>query len=534
MTLNRISRITSAIIVTLCLVFFCNFCNLCDVFINKTLHLYFTLSVSTLLLFFLQLFCMVKSKLLILSKTRVVAILWSVYILLHSYLIVSCENYYTFYFLWGMLYYISISYLTKINSFDSENVIAIFAYMGIFQSCVCLLQGVGLIESNNQNFAVTGTFENANITAMYITATLPYFLFQKCSTLNKKNIRNISIFILLIALLLLKCRTAFYGAFFIFLCKALANKKIFNWVKRLSNIKKYSYSMLFVFFMCILALFSYNMKKDSANGRLFIWKVSSEMIIDSPFCGFGYGMFAKEYNIGQANYFKEKITSSVEKQNARYVFMAYNEYIEQWFQGGLLGCLFFFLFYIFSLKDAFYKRNMTAFSAIGAVALMSVVNFTVQAIPLWMLLLTYSASVLHNKEIAIKGQSIKMYVILSVMCFFSLWLSVGTYKNLIAQLNLKNASEYAKNKNYNRAIQILSKHSNYASTSESYFKILGELFLRQERYNDAISAFKQALKYSSSPRIYAGLAKSYLMVGERSKANECLVLINEMTPSKKH
>lgn len=46
----------------------------------------------------------------------------------------------------------------------------------------------------------------------------------------------------------------------------------------------------------------YNLKPTSANGRYYIWKISSELITDSPWCGIGVEKFKTQYMHLQANY----------------------------------------------------------------------------------------------------------------------------------------------------------------------------------------------------------------------------------------
>ncbi len=48
----------------------------------------------------------------------------------------------------------------------------------------------------------------------------------------------------------------------------------------------------------------YFLKKDSANGRLFIWKVTLKMIGDYPLTGTGFGGFKARYTDYQAAWFK--------------------------------------------------------------------------------------------------------------------------------------------------------------------------------------------------------------------------------------
>ena len=55
--------------------------------------------------------------------------------------------------------------------------------------------------------------------------------------------------------------------------------------------------------LCIVVLVGgvclFNLKKDSASGRLFMWKISSRAIAEKPFTGYGQGNFALAYGTSQ-------------------------------------------------------------------------------------------------------------------------------------------------------------------------------------------------------------------------------------------
>ena len=93
-------------------------------------------------------------------------------------------------------------------------------------------------------------------------------------------------------------------------------------------------------FFCIgvvlLSVCLYYWKKDSANGRLLIWKCSARMIADKPMLGHGVGGFQREYMLYQAAYFRSH-------PDSKYVMLAdivkhpFNEYLLLGVEQGLVG-----------------------------------------------------------------------------------------------------------------------------------------------------------------------------------------------------
>ena len=70
---------------------------------------------------------------------------------------------------------------------------------------------------------------------------------------------------------------------------------------------RFRYKRPVLFSLAALALigffFLYGYKKDSADGRLLVWRVSADMIARHPIAGYGVGTFPEHYMFAQADYF---------------------------------------------------------------------------------------------------------------------------------------------------------------------------------------------------------------------------------------
>lgn len=83
-----------------------------------------------------------------------------------------------------------------------------------------------------------------------------------------------------------------------------------------------------------VALYSFG--KDSADGRLLIWRVSANLIADAPVLGFGVGSFPEQYMFYQADYFADH-PGSPAAQIADNVTYPFNEGMKTLTEQGLLG-----------------------------------------------------------------------------------------------------------------------------------------------------------------------------------------------------
>lgn len=106
---------------------------------------------------------------------------------------------------------------------------------------------------------------------------------------------------------------------------------------------RFRYKRLVLLSMAVIALvgalFLYGYKKDSADGRLLVWRVSADMIAQKLLAGHGIGTFSEHYMFAQADYF-ERNPDSRFTNVAEQVSYPFNELIgitcEQGIIGGLL------------------------------------------------------------------------------------------------------------------------------------------------------------------------------------------------------
>ena len=92
----------------------------------------------------------------------------------------------------------------------------------------------------------------------------------------------------------------------------------------------------------------YTIKKGSADGRVLIWRVTSQLIKQKPIMGHGSGAFAALYMNEQANWFEAGKGPEVQSMVAGSPEAPFNEVLKLWLEKGLLavvvaGVLLYFL-----------------------------------------------------------------------------------------------------------------------------------------------------------------------------------------------
>jgi len=347
----------------------------------------------------------------------------------------------------------------------------------------------------------------------------------------------------LIALLLLKCRAAFIGTIISVVIFYGLEYNLISWIKNNKG-KPMAKALIILSLLIIIPLSSYlyNAKKASADGRKFIWKVSSVMALEKPLTGYGYGYFEKEYNLYQAGYIKNGKATQEELKNAGPVIMPHNELLHNLVEGGFIGLLLAVLFFgslFFAIKrrtstdgeksdDSGTKNSYFNISYAGVIAFigMSMVNSTIQIMPVMALLIIYAAMIcstlepllfpiFFNFQLNNNAFPIFFKATTIVLSGYLLCIVLGIAH---ADRQNKNASLLEKEKYYEEAMKIMPDLKNNLANDPNYWRNLGIIYMKTKNYQQAIDCFTIAKKWSSLPDLYLAPGICYERLHQYPKA----------------
>jgi len=350
---------------------------------------------------------------------------------------------------------------------------------------------------------------------MVICLSIPSLI--QITKLVKSYYRYISILlwiILGIALVLLQCRTALIGTAIIVCVYLFGINTGNNWTK-LKYFKGISIAILILLVAGVFIL--HQQKQASADGRLTIWKVSSEMIAKKPLTGYGYGLFQKEYNLQQADYFNKELRPEKERMNAGYTGMAYNEYLEHTVMGGIPGGLLFLSVILTLLWAGWKNRNTTLapFAGIAAFAVMNLFNFTIES-PMVLFSFTVYASVLL--ELNTENGTNKIFIFPKRVAFICTFIGIAfvvfSMQKYNAQKELKVAKQMLENGEIKAAGVILDEIEPDISTSEAYYRTKANYYLYNNDYEKALASTVHALNYASYPSLILNAAEFSKKLGK--------------------
>jgi O-antigen polymerase len=425
----------------------------------------------------------------------------------------------------------------------AEALLTLLTTTACLQSLVCIAQGAGLLGSFNSFFPVTGTWVNPNVTAMYLAMSIPVVLYM-ISYLPGKKYRCfgwITLLFLITALVLLKCRTAFIGAFVIACYFLWYNRRIASYITVLKKLPRWSMAVI-IFLACagmLVALVS--AKSKSSFGRVLIWKISASMMGERLFTGYGTGMFEKEYNIRQAGYFSGNNGTGYEKEVAAFVNMPYNEYLEQGIEGGIPKLLLWIAFLVslfFTSKVVIAEHYLLIMARAGILgfAVMGLFNFVLTALPAACMFILFAGiiaaqantSSLSFRAIKMRGfrPAAALIFIAGVCCVYYI-----THEMKACRINRK-AAALVKKQQYIQALSLLNAKNVVLPQSDLYALNKAAAFKGLGNSDSAIIVLQHTAQYSSHPVLLTQLGRAYSDARRFTEAEQIFNQLHFMEPGR--
>ena len=199
-----------------------------------------------------------------------------------------------------------------------------------------LLQVYGYEPSNHSLYALTGSFYNPGPYSGFLAMCVPVALHEWLE--GKRIWKHVALVALVLMLVVLPSgmsRSAWLAAL-------VASGYVLGMDYRE---RLYRYRNVFWIgglLLILLGIGAYHWKKDSADGRLLMWKVATQAVLDQPWQGVGWEYVAGAYGDAQERYFASGAASEQEAHVAgapEYVFNEYLQVAMAWSVPALCGIL---------------------------------------------------------------------------------------------------------------------------------------------------------------------------------------------------
>lgn len=421
-------------------------------------------------------------------------------------------------------------------SFPSIVTWALIALGGI-EAIWGLRQIYGLAVSNHSLYALTGSFYNPGPYSGYLAMIFPLCLYEWLNLREKMErtwVEQGKYYMALGVMLLILCVLPAGMSRSAWIATAISGVWVYgmhvSWGSRLKEIRKRYKRKVglaciaggVIIIMIGYALFQ--LKATSANGRLFMWKVSTFAIAESPVIGHGTGNFVSAYGRAQEDYFANGEYSETEELVAGSPEYAFNEYLQVAVEYGIPFLLVVSLVIGFSL----WKGSSEGRTGLCG-GVISVLIFAFSSYPM-----------------QIPGFAVTFYFLLAacaigrsriiLLLFMSMMVLLGAYywKN----------NQYDACKDWHRG-KMLYNIGAYQSAKEDYEKLYPELVNRGaflfeygyslhklKEYDNSTRILEEAMTHSNDPMILNIIGKNYQATGDYEKAEEYLIRSTHRLPGR--
>ena len=399
--------------------------------------------------------------------------------------------------------------------------------IGITEAVWGLQQMRGYSVSNHPLFKLTGSFFNPGPYSGYLAIILPLCLWVVLR-FNKllHGIAWIAISVIVLVLPAGMSRSAWIAA--IIACGWVYWVERINREKSKAIYKKYRKFLIPLSILFLLAcgwIFSevYALKRDSADGRLLMWKVTGKAILHQPITGTGLGGFPAAYAEEQARYFQAEAATDTEKRVAGCPEYAFNEYLQIGLEQGIFGLVLFISWIVSLFICGTRNQQQGAVGGIIALAIFALSAYPLQLPSFWILFIflgtictsgTQTSAIISIRQ---KGFIRGGRLLIAIMGLLLFIRQADTYKAYSQWYQL----------------QILYRNKAYRSVVEDYLSLQTKLghkpkFLFEEalclnntgQYDTAIQVLEQAKQLSGDPMIRYMIAKNKQALGKFAEAEQ--------------
>ena len=449
--------------------------------------------------------CLVKAPKALYRGDAMVFVLF-VYLLIHASLTHAMQS---------REFYLSISYFALYAVFRVIKGLRLANYMtfavmlcGIYQSCLVLGQLLGYEASNHLRFVVTGSFFNPGPCGIFLAG-----VFVLAVAMMKKGYRKVGFNLMfvryvtacvtfgvtLVALVPTMSRAGWIGA--LVGVMLLYRREIVAWG---NTRRRWVIGGGIVGMIVVLMLF-YLLKKDSANGRLFIWQNTVSAYWKTPLFGVGIDGFERAFAEAQQDYFeKEKVL----EQDNRHVEMAgvvesaFNEPLALFLLLGAVGGVLTAMVLFFKLQ------RLTAYSCVAVALLVASFFSYTFYIPSIAIVFLFAVAQLPDRRV--RGGRYVNVLMFGIMGIVVLFFDFREFGRREAYRKWKNNAVYYTWEDYQSVVEEYGKLYPVLKNDFKFLFEYGHSLHKVGRYEESNIMLKRGIRHSADPMFWNIAGNNYL------------------------
>ncbi len=435
-----------------------------------------------------------------------VAFLLFVYLLLHAGMTHAMQS---------KEFYLSVSYFALYAVFRVIRGVRLTNYVtfavmlcGVYQSYLVLRQLLGYEVSNHLRFVVTGSFFNPGPCGIFLAGVLVLAV-----AMMKKGYRKVGgnlVFVRYIT----ACLT--FGATLVAIVPTMSRA---GWIGALAGVlllyrKEIAGRIKInrrrvigggVMGLTVVLMLFYLLKKDSANGRLFIWQNTITAYSKAPLFGVGIDGFGKAYAEAQHDYFVKE--NALEQDNryaelAGVVESAFNEPLALCLLLGATGGIFAGMVLFFKL------RRLTAYGCVVVSLLVASLFSYTFYIPSIAILFLFALAQLPDRKIrTARYANVLMFGMMGGVALVADFQEFGHRE---AYREWKEKSVYYTGEDYQSVVEAYGKFYPVLKHDFKFLFEYGHSLHKTGRYEESNAILKQGTEHSADPMFRNIMGNNYL------------------------
>jgi len=404
----------------------------------------------------------------------------------------------------------------------------LFACLGVVFSVWGIGEYMRWIPKTHEVFTMDGPFNNPAGISASIALLYPFSLYISFVSKEKnKYLGIVASFLMVGTIILCGARAAILAVMISTIISIVYFLK-----RREIRLSPFHYKII-TFTGILLCFGLYFIKKDSADGRLLIWRCSAELVKQAPLFGHGSNGFTANYMVQQAKYFTEHPNSKFIKlsDNVKHPF---NEFIKEIVNYGFIGFTFSLLLMVIPIYQSRKQHSSEIFFV--RLSLLSIGICALFSYPLYypfvqlMVIFLFAYLQSSNGESTFRILNNKFYI-QSIICLNSILLASAIFQikyeykwNSIAKRSLAGFSEEMLSEYANLYTNChLKKDALFLYNYGAELNFIGE-------YKKSNEILLECQKYMDDIELEILLADNFEKTNCMANAEDCLILASRMIP----
>lgn len=456
-----------------------------------------------------------------------------------------------------VLYFNLRLFLSHENTGKYKYICFFILFTGLVEAIWGLRQLYGFASSQHSLFKLTGSFFNPGPYAGYLAIVFPMALYvgihatqhtppAKLYTLNSKNSPFLTLNFLFLTLSSLVCiaillvlpaamSRAAWLAVVAGSLVVLGNR----YRHRLAFFKRYyrqhKKKMIIAtvtITALILATFAgmYLLKKDSADGRALMWKISLQTAVKHPF-GVGLGNFSGAYGETQAEYFAAGKGSETEKFVAGGPEYGFNEYLQILVESGIVSWALLLAIIVLSIRASIINQRWTITGSMAALLVFACFSYPFSVLPFLIIFVFLLAA----GNSAGKQDTGSRSVAVVVTCICLLVSGVCLYKEYPvyrAYGKWNREKIYYGAGMYREATEAYRELYPYLNDQVQFLFEYAQSLSKSEQYAESNKVLTRAVQISCDPMLYNIMGKNCQAMRQYDRTEEFLMKSVQTVPNR--